>query len=219
MGVRLTAERRREAILEAAMGLFARRGFSGVTTRELARASGISEAMLFRHFPRKELLYRAILQRHLVDAERAVPVAGIAESELEPEALFRGIADAFLRRMDADSTLLRLMLFSALEGHALAREFERARGRGMRRAIQSYLRRQIRRGAVRRVDPRVAARSFLWMVAGFGISRQIFRERGARSYARDVLVNRLVSQFLEGIRGAASSAATATPRRRRGSRP
>jgi AcrR family transcriptional regulator len=199
MGVRLTAERRREAILEAAMGLFARRGFSGVTTRELAGASGISEAMLFRHFPRKEALYRAILQRHLVDAERAVPVAGIAESEQDPETFFRGIADTFLRRMDADPTLLRLMLFSALEGHALAREFERARGRGMRRAIQSYLRRQVRRGAVRRVDTRLAARSFLWLVAGFGISRQIFRERGARAYARDALVDRLVTQYLDGL--------------------
>lgn len=200
MGVRLTAERRREAILASAMDLFAKRGFAGVTTRELARAAGISEAMLFRHFPRKEALYRAILRMHLVEVERAVPVAGLAASALPPEEFFRGIADTFLRRMDADPTLLRLMLFSALEGHGMAREFEKARGRGVRRAIQGYLSRQARRGSMRRVDPRVASRCFLWLVAGFGISRAIFREAGARSFPREALVDRLVSQFLDGLR-------------------
>src|SRR5438270_11582234 len=58
---RLDSDERRNAIVRAAVPLFARKGFAGITTRELAEAAGISEALLFRHFPSKQLLYREIL--------------------------------------------------------------------------------------------------------------------------------------------------------------
>lgn len=61
-GNRLDSDERRKAIVRAAVPLFARKGFAGTTTRELAEAAGISEALLFRHFPTKQLLYREILQ-------------------------------------------------------------------------------------------------------------------------------------------------------------
>src|SRR3979411_3413249 len=60
---RLDGDERRQAIVDAAVPLFARKGFAGTTTRELAEAAGISEALLFRHFPSKQLLYREILQQ------------------------------------------------------------------------------------------------------------------------------------------------------------
>src|ERR1700704_165991 len=56
------SDERRQAIVRTAVPLFARKGFAGTTTRELAEAAGISEALLFRHFPSKQLLYREILQ-------------------------------------------------------------------------------------------------------------------------------------------------------------
>src|SRR5438067_11056945 len=59
---RLDSEERRKAIVSAAVPLFARDGFAGTTTRELAEAAGISEALLFKHFPTKKLLYREILR-------------------------------------------------------------------------------------------------------------------------------------------------------------
>src|SRR5258706_10307768 len=60
--VRLDSDERRKAIVTAAIPLFARKGFSGTTTRELAEAAGISEALLFRHFPSKKHLYGEILR-------------------------------------------------------------------------------------------------------------------------------------------------------------
>jgi len=58
---RLDSDERRRAIVTAAVPLFARDGFAGTTTRELAAAAGVSEALLFRHFPSKQSLYREIL--------------------------------------------------------------------------------------------------------------------------------------------------------------
>ena len=58
---RLQAEERRVAIVEASKPLFARHGFAGTTTKEIARAAGVSEALVFQHFPSKAALYREIL--------------------------------------------------------------------------------------------------------------------------------------------------------------
>jgi AcrR family transcriptional regulator len=58
---RLSAEARKEAIVEAVRDVFAEKGFEGTTTRELAKAAGVSEALLYKHFPSKESLYAAML--------------------------------------------------------------------------------------------------------------------------------------------------------------
>jgi AcrR family transcriptional regulator len=62
MGIRakLSAEERRAAIIQAVRRVFAERGFHGTTTRALADAAGVSEALLFKHFPNKEALYSAM---------------------------------------------------------------------------------------------------------------------------------------------------------------
>ena len=52
---RMTGEERKGSILKAVRKLFSDKGFRGVTCRELATAAGISEALLFRHFPNKEV--------------------------------------------------------------------------------------------------------------------------------------------------------------------
>src|SRR5665213_3996349 len=56
----MTAEDRKLAIVKAALPLFARKGYAETATRELARAAGVSEPLLYRHFPSKEALYLEI---------------------------------------------------------------------------------------------------------------------------------------------------------------
>lgn len=56
----MSGEARRESIVNAVLPLFARKGFANTTTRELAQAAGVSEALLYKHFPSKESLYSEI---------------------------------------------------------------------------------------------------------------------------------------------------------------
>jgi len=60
--LKLTSEERRAAIIQAVRRAFAEKGFHGTTTRELAKEAGVSEALLFKHFPNKEALYSAMMQ-------------------------------------------------------------------------------------------------------------------------------------------------------------
>ncbi len=59
---RMKHQERRAAILESAAEVFARTGYDGATTARLAEAAGVSEPVLYRHFPDKEQLYCATLE-------------------------------------------------------------------------------------------------------------------------------------------------------------
>ncbi len=59
---RLSSEERRGRIIETARQLFSEKGFHGTTTRALADEAGVSEALIFKHFPSKEAIYKAMLE-------------------------------------------------------------------------------------------------------------------------------------------------------------
>src|SRR3954462_3895250 len=57
---RLPASDRRRQLVETALDIFSRKGFQGTTTKEIAAAAGVTEAIIFRHFPSKQALYNAV---------------------------------------------------------------------------------------------------------------------------------------------------------------
>lgn len=60
---RLPAAKRREQLLDTAIGLFAERGYAGATTAELAKAAGVTEPIIYRHFASKKDLFIAVIER------------------------------------------------------------------------------------------------------------------------------------------------------------
>ena len=75
--VRFSAADRRQQILDVATELFAAQGFQGTTTRQIAERSRVTEALIFRHFPGKEELYWAVIERKI---RAAGPAARIFRS-------------------------------------------------------------------------------------------------------------------------------------------
>src|SRR4051812_10812446 len=124
--VRLDGDERRKAIVRAAVPLFARRGFAGTTTRELAEAAGISEALLFRHFPSKQWLYREIRQLGCEGDPALETLANLPPSTATLIWMLRFMVRHFLgvvetERGELDSRL-RLVAHSFLEDGEYARE-------------------------------------------------------------------------------------------------
>lgn len=102
-------------MLTAAAGLFARHGYHGVSTRDVAAAADVNEVTIYRHYAKKRDLFRAVLESQLRQVNlRGDLLASIAESGDAREALARCfdlISATLLPRRD----LLRLLQFSALE--------------------------------------------------------------------------------------------------------
>jgi AcrR family transcriptional regulator len=100
----MPSDERRDQILDAALKVFAERGFHGATTRELAKASGVSEALMFRHFPSKEDLYLA-LQSHCCQAksgEKAEMLGTLEDSTASLVTLVHYMMAKMLRPPDRD---------------------------------------------------------------------------------------------------------------------
>ena len=125
---RLTGQERRAAIIDSAIQLFSEKGFRGVTTRELASAIGVSEPVLYQHFPSKRDLYNAIIESI---AEQSAHPCGDGRlpncgAGLDDREFLGGVADAIIRWHEDNPAFVRLFIFSALEGHELG-DMARAR--------------------------------------------------------------------------------------------
>src|ERR1700727_2793948 len=113
---RLDNDERRKAIVMAAVPLFARTGFAGTTTRELAAAAGVSEALLFRHFPSKQSLYREILRLGCEGDPALEKLATLPPSTQTAIGIVRFMVQRFVLGTDGERSDLdlkmRLMLHS-----------------------------------------------------------------------------------------------------------
>ena len=126
---KLSGDERREAIIRAVRRVFAERGFHGTTTRSLAEAAGVSEALLFKHFPNKEALYSAMqafcsAER---DPERLERIKALEPSTSTLVLIVHMMVARIVRREcigDEDPSVHhRLMLRSMMEDGEFARLF------------------------------------------------------------------------------------------------
>lgn len=112
---RLTSAGRRASIIAAAKAVFARHGLEGARTQQIARAAGISEALLFRHFTSKTHIYRAVLREVIADQNANFQLHGIAAPSTEGllEVLRRTISHA-MQGVDASNVEGRRMVVGSL---------------------------------------------------------------------------------------------------------
>lgn len=104
-----------QRILDSAIRLFAASGYNGVSTRDIARAAGVNETSIYRHYPGKRELFLAALDTEL--AKLRLDDGQIAELATAPNAhaamlaLFHVMIDSLTQRR----ALVRLVHFSVLE--------------------------------------------------------------------------------------------------------
>jgi TetR/AcrR family transcriptional regulator len=178
-GGRMCADDRRLQIVQVAMRLFSERGFRGTTTKEIAAAAGVSEAIIFRHFATKEDLYTAIINykgcagggEGPAAPEAARPVVeqicgGVVEAAEATDdlAVFQGVALSMLEHHRQEPEFLRLLMYLALENHTLAQVFWDSNVRVLYEFLGDYVRRRQREGAFRGVEPNAAVRVFVGAV-------------------------------------------------------
>jgi len=198
MPTRLKATERRATIVTEAIRLFAEKGFRGTTTRELAAALDVTEPVLYQHFKAKSDLYAAIIEAKASEGAEKSGRLQLYLKANDDRALFRELAALILTQYDEDPAYPRLLLFSALERHELAALFFEQRIRQFFNVVAGYIRRRIRAGAFRDVNPQVAARSFIGMVSYHGQLRLLF---GAETkIPRQKLIDQLVTIFLDGLK-------------------
>ncbi len=199
-GPRMAGEERRLQILAVAVKLFSQRGFRGTTTREIAVAAGVSEAMVFRHFATKEELYAAILDHKACSGGKFEPaeLAADAIRRKDDRAVFEGLALGALKHHQDDPDFQRLLLHSALEKHELAQMFFDQFVLQVYEFLGGYIRERQREGAMVEMDPAIIVRSFIGMVMHHSLNNNLWdpqrrildisNESAAKQFT-DILIN------------------------------
>ncbi len=194
-GQRASAYDRQASLIAAAASLFAAKGFNGTTTKAIAKAAHVSEALVFKHFPTKRTLYAAILAEKVTVNELIEPLEDAAKKH-DDHRVFTIIA-SYRIRPGVDSTFLRLLLFSALEGHELSEMFFGKHLKVFYDHLAAYIHTRIEDGAFRPVDPLLAARAFIGVVVHHRLLHEIFGVPLHQSHEDTVAA--YVDLFLTGL--------------------
>jgi TetR/AcrR family transcriptional repressor of mexJK operon len=168
---------KRQAITDAATGLFLTQGYQGTNMDEIAAAAGVSKQTVYKQFTDKQQLFIGIVLGITDRAERIVETIDnlfdeIADLEVGLVRLARAYAAAVVNPQVLQ--LRRLVISEADRFPDLALAyFERAPGRGLE-AIAAGLQRLADRGVLRIDDIETAADHFAYLILGPLIDKALF---------------------------------------------
>lgn len=136
---RMPGSERRSQIIAAARRVFSQQGYDGAKTLQIAREAKVSEALVYRHFPSKLALYRAVLRQVFVEQDRnwedvGIKTAGAGGIVRALHAFFRSCVPGTDRTGSPDPN--RMMLASLAGDGSYAALIYR---RSLRRNQQSVL--------------------------------------------------------------------------------
>ena len=170
------ASDRRTQLLNTALDIFAKRGYNGATTKEIAAAAGVTEAVIFRHFPTKQALYQAVLESEFVCPvfQEWLVKAKDCMARNDDEGLVRALAVAILESYRGDARLQRVLLFAALEGNELGLSHYRSFSIPIYELLREYIVRRQRDGALAGYPPGSILAAIAGMASRYAVYTQLF---------------------------------------------
>lgn len=192
------AKATRDRVLDAALKVFAERGFRGATTREIAAAAKVNEVTLFRHFKSKGALFSAALSERspLIEVQHEVSL----DLSEDIDEVLAGNMRTVLRILRANKHLFMVIFGDAWRQpkvRSLAAAVVTRRGIEF---IASFLKRQMDDGRLRKMDPEVAARALMGMVQAYFLTNDILEDRRVDQAEDDRMVRGFVKIYLDGMR-------------------
>jgi AcrR family transcriptional regulator len=186
----------RDKILKAAQKLFARNGYDGTTTKELAEKAGIAEGTLFRHFTNK----KAILVE--VATQGWIELLTDLLTELSEMASYEAISQVMYKRMLrlGDNYDMMRVCFMEVQFHPDLRDRIQAEVvEKMTDVAEAFFQTAMERGVYRKMNPRVIAQVFLGMFVVAGFSHETIAQPNASPMEMKEMAEGLADIFLNGV--------------------
>lgn len=175
MARRMTAEKRRQSIVDAALKQFAAKGFNGTKMRDISKEAGINEALIYRYFPGKEELYSAALDEIIARLKNRPFFEHVASTEMSQEKIPM-IAENALTFMADNPPLTRMLLYSGLQRHDLAAPFFDSVSKPVIKKISAYIKECQESGEMRDdIDPFMGAVTFISSIVFINIAKNVFQ--------------------------------------------
>jgi AcrR family transcriptional regulator len=185
-----------DKILQAAQKLFARNGYDGTTTKELAEKAGIAEGTLFRHFTNKKAILVEVATQGWID------ILTDLLTELSEMASYEAISHVMYKRMLrlGDNYDMMRVCFMEVQLHQDLRDRIQAEVVDkMTSVAEAFFQTAMERGVYRKMNPRVIAQVFLGMFVVAGFSHETIAQPGASHQEMKEMAEGLADIFLNGV--------------------
>jgi AcrR family transcriptional regulator len=152
----------REKIFDAAVDLFAERGYDRTTVRDIAGAVGITESAVYRHYPSKESILEAIFTYVEKRVYTPLPPARSAGRDVK-SSVFREMLEGLPRYLMADPYLLKIIHIFFIEMHhneKIRDSLKKEYGERADEYTERVFRKHMEEGTIRPCDPRALAKVF-----------------------------------------------------------
>ena len=156
-------QERKDRIAQAAGLLFARHGYYGTSTHEIARLAGIAENTLFRNFDSKENLFWTSLRLNLAGWSPRSDLLDVLDANADPEVVLPRFVPQVVDLTLLNPQLLRLMVVAFLERRSKAVEICRESLSPFLAAVNRYLAVHIEQSKLKGLDPALITGAIITM--------------------------------------------------------
>ncbi len=191
-----TEEDTRTKILQASLQLFARQGYDGTTTRDLAKLAGVAEGTLFRHFANKKAILIEVATTGWVD------ILTDLLTELSEMGSYKAVSQVMRRRMlnmRKNSDLLRVCFIEAQYHPELKETIQAEVISKMTDVAEAFFATAMEKGIYRQMNPKIVAKVFLGIFAIAGFSEQTIIDPEASPQAMQEMAEGISDIFLRGV--------------------
>jgi AcrR family transcriptional regulator len=193
----------RTRIVHAATQLFAKRGFAGTTTRDIAKMAGLNEALVFYYFGRKQNLYWTVLEQTRRDSHFVESLRKRLSATADGTASIGKLVEFMMEHNERDDTLFRLLLLTGLQDD---KNFRSLSGRFFKThlhisydLVAEYVAKQIRAGKFRKVDPMIASRALFSLAAYHHVIQEFLGGKQAQRYSTKRVSRALADLWLRAM--------------------
>jgi AcrR family transcriptional regulator len=191
-------EDRRDQIIDAAMQVFAQKGFTRATNKDIAHEAGITPGLIYYYFESKEALLKAIIETR--SPAQLITTLPPQVFELPPETFMRMLILRALSIIESEQLiqLVRMLLPEVVHNTEVAPIIFSMIQR-LLEFLGGYFETQMEKGALRRISGLLTAQVMVGSVFGFVLRRQILRDPTALEYTHEQIADIVSETVLQGI--------------------
>ncbi len=198
---RMAAEERRKQLIETAIDLFSQKGFGGTTTKEIAAAAGVTEAIIFRHFATKQDFYKAILD---YKCNRSGADDWFAETQAfmdanDDEGLFRLLLAKIIGFNRDEPRFARLLMHAALEGHELAILHHTQMTLPIGAKFKEYIAKRQAAGEIKECNPALVIFALAGIAQYYALQKYVY-QGGNIPYSDEEMIDGFLAIVMDGLR-------------------
>lgn len=193
-------EDRREQIIDAALHVFAQKGFTRATNKDIAREAGITPGLIYHYFESKEALFMEMLERRSpISIVKAMPAEMF---DLPTEVFLRTLVLHVLQLVEGEDFLLfiRTIAPEIIVNPTLSTLFRGLLQQQVLAFLHDFFARKMANGELRAGNPEIAGQMLIGSVMSFVVRRHLLLDEAILALSQQEITDSIVDMFLLGLK-------------------